>query len=231
LAVSLDGFSSFVSFGEVPAFDISDGTGTFEAWIRADWDPSAPPAYNPCIVADWDATRYYDVRMTASKSAITVSATATGTFSIPPAGTNWHYLAVVFVNPSVRVYWDGQYLGQIYVALQGDPLVPTQLGSTTSFFGDLWPGLIDEVAFYADDLSGAAISSHYAAMFTTSPAPRLSIARSGGNVIISWPNGLSGWVLEAASQLPALSWATVATNSPATNAVTGSKQFFRLRKP
>jgi hypothetical protein len=65
----------------------------------------------------------------------------------------------------------------------------------------------------------------------------LKMSRSGQTVILSWPIGATNFVLEAATSLPAGSWATV-TNSPTVTAtersvqfpVTGDARFFRLRK-
>ena len=229
LALGLDGISSFVSFGDVPDFDVPTGSGTFEAWVRADWDP-AGALYDPCILADEDTARYYEIRMTAAKTAITVGATAVSSFGIPAAGTGWHYLAIVWLNPSVRVYWDGQLINQLYVALQPTTAQPTQLGSTTPAGANLWQGALDEVAFYSDSLSADAIAGHYNAMFTATASPQLTIKRSDSAVIITWPDGFPGWVLEAAGQVPSTTWTPVATNSPATLQTTGNTQFFRLHK-
>jgi hypothetical protein len=68
--------------------------------------------------------------------------------------------------------------------------------------------------------------------------PTLSLRRSGGNVILTWPSSYSGFTLQSASNLvPVISWAT---NSPSpvivnglytvTNASTSGKKFYRLVK-
>ena len=36
----------YVGLGVVTDFEFSDGTGTVEAWVRADWDAATPPPYN-----------------------------------------------------------------------------------------------------------------------------------------------------------------------------------------
>ena len=62
-------------------------------------------------------------------------------------------------------------------------------------------------------------------------APKLSIERSGGNVIVSWPIDAAGYALQRQTDLSTNGWSTVATSTnhitvPATN----SAQFFRLIK-
>ena len=69
-------------------------------------------------------------------------------------------------------------------------------------------------------------------------APPLKIAPSPGAATLSWPAKATNYVLEAATSLPALSWATV-TNTPTVGPtersvqlpLTGSAKFFRLRQP
>jgi hypothetical protein len=65
--------------------------------------------------------------------------------------------------------------------------------------------------------------------------PRLSIIKSGGNVIVSWPASATGYTLESTASLSALSWSTV-TNSqvPAGDQITvtlpvsGAPKYLRL---
>ena len=68
----------------------------------------------------------------------------------------------------------------------------------------------------------------------TLSAPALTIAQSGGNLVISWPAGANGFVLEAASSLGApSSWQAVAgvVNNRITVPVTPGIKFYRLRGP
>jgi hypothetical protein len=71
-----------------------------------------------------------------------------------------------------------------------------------------------------------------------SPTPPLKLTTSIGTLGLSWPVRATNYVLEAATSLPAISWATV-TNTPTVTAtnrrvqlpLTGPAKFFRLRKP
>jgi hypothetical protein len=68
--------------------------------------------------------------------------------------------------------------------------------------------------------------------------PALSIAHSGTNVQICWPESAAGFNLESATVVSPSSWTTVAANVATTNGTGcvalptgGAAKFFRLRKP
>jgi hypothetical protein len=64
-------------------------------------------------------------------------------------------------------------------------------------------------------------------------APVLSITRSGSNVILSWPEDVSGWTLESSTDLGISDlWDPVigVSNNSVTVPLNGSKEFFRLKK-
>lgn len=67
----------------------------------------------------------------------------------------------------------------------------------------------------------------------TAAAPALTVARSGGALVLSWPADAAGFVLESSDALPSSSWSPV--NGVANNQVTVSPdvgaRFYRLRKP
>jgi len=112
----------------------------------------------------------------------------------------------------------------------------------TGGFRNPGSGAIDEFAIWHDELSPAEILAQFNAIIASAPAPVLSIAQSGANVLLSWPsNTAPSYVLEATNVLDAttISGATwpsagtptvVGTNYVVTNAVTSDKRFFRLHK-
>jgi len=67
--------------------------------------------------------------------------------------------------------------------------------------------------------------------------PTLNWARTGSNLLLSWPTNHVGFILEQADSLPAATW----TNAPApallgdqyivTNTLEATQRFYRLRKP
>ena len=69
------------------------------------------------------------------------------------------------------------------------------------------------------------------------PPPTLNIAVSGANVILSWPSSTdSGYGLQSTTNLASPNWlsagvsAVVGTNNVVTNSISGSAQFYRLKK-
>lgn len=238
LALSLDGFNGAVTFGSVPAFDFtpSEGQGAIEIWLRADW--TANPGYDPAIVADENTSKYYEVRLSAAKNAIKLSATANPSYAIPDAGTNWHHLVVVMNSPFADVYWDGQKVNSqpVYLQIQGAGQ-SVQLGAILPSSTAVWQGALDNCAFYSTALSGAEIAGHYRAMLGLAAAPvSLTIAPSGGNLVISWPAApASGLVLQERVSLSSGDWAASAAPVTIENGVnqvvvapSGGGMFYRL---
>lgn len=234
LALSLDGANGAVAFGPVPAFQFPAGQGTIELWLRADWDSSVT-TYNPAIVANEETAKYYEAYMNPQKTAITLSALATPSYSIPNAGTNWHHLVIVMNSPFAAVYWDGQFLGSQYLQFQ-DNGQTTQLGSIQSYGSDVWQGLMDDFAFYDTALNAASIASHYHAMLGQTATPvSLGISLVSGGLAISWPASATGLVLQQTDDLISGPW-TAVTNP--VNVVgnqnqvivtpNASRQFYRL---
>ena len=232
-ALALTG-TGFVGLWYLEAFDFTDGTGSVEAWVRADWLSS--PGYNPTIFADRDGGPVnWSIHMMAPKTQIAHwNGSAVAVANIPDAALNWHHLALTFEGTTWSVYWDGELAGTTTQPFGVAPESPTQLGSASSSGQEQWVGALDEVAFYGEPLAASAIRSHYQAMVGTPVAPpTLSIAHAGNQVTISWPPEVSGFNLEWADQLPAASWTVVpgVVNNRVTITPTGGSTFFRLRKP
>jgi hypothetical protein len=229
-ALLMDGENGAVTFGNVPAFSIPQGIGTFELWLRADWDTN-DMSYNPAILADENTATIYEIHMTADKSSIQfITTPATDTYQIPYAGTNWHYLAVVVENPYCAVYWDAQLVGLQYIGIQSQASQPTQLGSVLPTGSDVWVGAMDDLAIYGTALNATDISNNYQAMFGGGP-PILSIVQLNTNVVVSWPGGTgASWTLQTATQLSGTNWTAASSNSPAVFPIAGEQQFFRLQQ-
>ncbi|HZM01707.1 MAG TPA: leucine-rich repeat protein [Candidatus Saccharimonadales bacterium] len=69
----------------------------------------------------------------------------------------------------------------------------------------------------------------------TQPSPQLNIARSGNNVILTWLTNSPGFTLQSATNIVQTNWSTVNPSPVAignqytvTNAITGSRTFYRL---
>jgi hypothetical protein len=99
----------------------------------------------------------------------------------------------------------------------------------------LQPGL-NVIEVTASDAAGNTATDTLSVIFTL-PIPELSIARSSGNLVLLWPTNAVGFTLESATNFPATNW-TLEPITPAivndeyvvTNAITGDKKFYRLKK-
>ena len=173
----LDGLGH-INLGTVPDFDFADGSGSIEAWVQADWSSIN---YAPCLFADRDGGPVtWSVHMNADKKAIGLwNGTTYQTIAFPDAGTNWHHVGVIFDTGSLTLYWDGVLLGTIAEPLGTTP-ASIQLGSSAAgATAEGWVGMLDEVAFYPDALSGASVQTHYRAL-VGSAAPSITVQPVGG---------------------------------------------------
>jgi beta-glucosidase len=155
----------------------------------------------------------------------------------------WIYvdLGATYNISEVVLYWEAAYGKSYQIQVSSDATNWTTIYSTTNGLGG------------TEDLTGLSGTGRYVRMYGTArgtvygyslwefqvfaaPAPKLSIALSGTNVVLSWPASVTSWSLETA---PALglpgNWSTV-TNVPSrlnseyviTNAVGAAAQFYRL---
>jgi len=148
---------------------------------------------------------------------------------LPLTNNVWYHIVVTDDLTTIRMFVNNRQVTSlarngnfIPNGINGDPSV---LGGPTTFgvrsdggFGD-WDGGMDEVAFYNYALSAAQISNHF--LNTT----KLSITKSGGNVILTWGAG----ALQAASAVTGVYTNVPGATSPYTNAISGSAKFFRAR--
>ena len=224
--------AGFVGFGMVPVFDFTDTTGTVEAWVRADWNPTAPPPYNPCLFAERDGTpTRWSIHLLQDKTTLAFwNGTTVSLAPIPPAGTAWHQCACVFDSGSWLVYWDGQAVATNSNPLGSGVSLPTQLGSSSgSTATEAWVGALDALAFYGDALTSSQVAKHYSAMID----PALHYSDQGGGMLkLWWPAGLTGFTLESTGTLPGTTWEPVdgvVDNSVVVPAFMGTR-FYRLRR-
>ncbi|HNQ90370.1 MAG TPA: hypothetical protein PKM73_17280 [Verrucomicrobiota bacterium] len=229
--------AGYVGLGQVDSFDFSDGTGTVEAWIRADW--TLDPGYDPTLFADRDGNPVnWSIHMTRSK---TTAGLWNGQIyqAVPVAnvGGSWHHLAAVFdrqdANSTFTLYWDGLPVTTTYQGIGASPGSPTQIGSSSPVGQEVWLGAIDEVAFYSQALSATAVRAHYEALLGPLPsAPTLVAGITGDQLTLSWSSDAAGYILESAAGLPAATWTEVPGAKPEGTVVEtpGAARFYRLRK-
>jgi hypothetical protein len=104
------------------------------------------------------------------------------------------------------------------------PGLPTGSGATV--FGwrnpvDFQPfsGLMDDIAVYNKALTPAQIQNHFL------NSTRLSIVKSGGNVVLSWPVG----TLQAAGAASGVYTNVPSAVSPYTNTISGTQLYYRVQ--
>jgi len=232
-AILLDG-TGHVALGQVPDFEFTNGQGTVEAWIRADW--TADPGYAPTLFSDRVASLGrvdWSVHMGPFRNIIGNWNGAFFQTAGLPGVSDWHHFAITFGGDRVAMYWDGLPLGSFAQPIDQDIGLSAQIGSSdpvTTTEG--WIGGIDEVAFYSTTLGPEAIYNHFFAMVGPGTQPSLTITRAGNQVILSWPTDVVGYTLEYATSLTAVSWTPVdgVVNNSVTLPIETGSRFFRLRK-
>ena len=96
---------------------------------------------------------------------------------------------------------------------------PTVLGWRSDVDFNSFNGKIDDVAFYNKALSAQQVQNHFL------NTVRLTITRSGNDVVLSWPFG----TLEAAPDAIGTYTNISSAVSPYTNAASGAAKFFRVK--
>ena len=100
--------------------------------------------------------------------------------------------------------------------------------------GQPWGGLVmSGNTLYGTTYYGGSGSGTVFSLFL--PGPQLAIVRAGTNVLLSWSANATGFVLQSTPSLAPTTWTNIATNPPivngrytVTNAITGSRKFYRL---
>jgi hypothetical protein len=97
----------------------------------------------------------------------------------------------------------------------------TVLGWRTDRDWRPFQGVMDDVAFYNKALTPAQVANHYSGTI------RLSIAKVGSQVVVTWPFGTLQESLTVSGIYADLPSAT----SPFTNAPSGTAKFYRVKIP
>jgi hypothetical protein len=224
-----------IALGPVEAFHFADGTGTVEAWLRADY--TTPPPYNATILADREGgSVVWSLHLMQAKNQVAHwngSGVKIADFS--NAGVTWHHFVSTFNGATWSVYWDGALAGTFEQPFGTGTDTTTQIGATSELGAERWVGAMDEVALYGDALSPEAVLNHYQALVGAAPvqAPTLTVVANGHSMTISWPATVTGFILESAGQVNAPAWTAVSgvvNNSVTVSTATGT-QYYRARKP
>lgn len=103
----------------------------------------------------------------------------------------------------------------------GDDGANFVIGQRTDAAFNTFEGTVEDTAIYQYALTAKQVTSHYA------DGTYITIAKSGGNVILTWPVG----VLQQATNVTGVYSNVNGATSPYTNAASGSAKYYRIHVP
>lgn len=132
----------------------------------------------------------------------------------------WHQVAVTISSGKGILYLDGVAVG----TNNSMTVNPASLGVTTNnYIGkSQWAdpyldGALDEFRIYKTGLSAAEVAATYALGVNqqlSADSPTVTVARSGANLILSWPLAAAGYTLQSRTNLVLGSWVNVPSPVP-----------------
>lgn len=238
-AVSIGG-GEIVSIPYALELNPVTGPWSFEAWIKPALlvTPNYPVPFSSLWNSDggghlfgWNMYQHPDGYWTFNAFNGGGGGSFSSEFNDHPLDTNkWYYMVLTddlttlrfYVNNVLGATINRNSFGFKPNGINGDPNVagaPTVLGQRSDFAFDPFTGTIDEVAVYNYALSPTQIRNHY--LYTTV----LNIAKSGNNVILTWPAG----TLQAAGAVTGTYTNVPGASSPYTNSVSGAPKYYRVQ--
>ena len=243
-ALPLDGSKQWASLNNPSGLNIS-GQITLEAWIKPSALQTADPAriisHGPATLSSFlgappdgaitsSSQVYLRIEGGANYVIGSTDGTTTNSASFPmPAGdmgsTSWIHLAGAYDGANWKLYRNGIQVASAVAPVGARPVnnADWAIGSTGNGWADNFAGVADEVAIYNYALSANRIAVHYS-MGVLGSNP-LTIIRSGGNVIISWPAG----TLQEATTVTGPYADSPGSGSPRTTPASGGAKFYRVR--
>jgi len=244
-AVPLDGAKSWVALNHPGALNVS-GQITLEAWINPaatqsdlariiSHGPPTPSNFDPAIVATNAVSSSNEVFLRIEGGTNYSVGTTDGTVlhgaSAPvPAGdlggtSGWVYLAGTYDGANWRLFRNGVQIATVTDTVGALPVPQAQwaIGSTGDGWADLFAGAVDEVAIYDKALPADKILAHYNA--AKAVAVTLTITKSGGNYVITYPAG----TLQSSSTINGQFNDVQGATSPYTVPAGTSIMFYRIK--
>jgi hypothetical protein len=181
----------------------------------------------------------------------------TNASGLPNVLSEWYYFAVTYdetVTNRQAHWWVGQpgatlksgFFSAVSNSLAGAGntfYIGNQSGGNLNAFryqknSHTGNGQVSQFTIWNRLLTTNEVAAQFSALSVSAgPPPTLSIAASGTNAIISWPSSTdSGYALQSTTNLASPNWlsagvsAVVGTNNVVTNSISGSAQFYRLKK-
>ena len=156
-----------------------------------------------------------------------------------PAGGTYTLATPVEFNYGHPINVTLQYNGQTLAVKLVDSFAPTNVFMTNMVIGPISQYVGSDTGLIGfTGATGGVNSVQTISNFTYIPQPVLTAALSGENIVVSWPAGVGGYVLQESSSLTNPSWTTVTnsvngdgSNLQVTVPVAGGNQFFQLVLP
>jgi hypothetical protein len=240
-AATFDGLAEYVDTQN----PFLEGRGAFslEYWVKPTM--RATQGNRIGIVGQNDAIEYGFIDPNTIQIWTPNGGSLNTTYSFPD--NEWHHVATIADGTNLRTYYDGVLAGTggSATANYGNSTFNVNIGGGGVFdgSGNFFPGQIDEVAIFDKAIPAARVAAHYAAgksggVITTSGAVnipggggggiRLSVARSGSNLSISWAP--TGGTLETTPSLSGTPvWTAVGTANPATITPGAGNAYYRVK--
>ena len=224
------------------ALELNPVTGpwTFEAWIKpSTLDPiNFRTPYSSMWNSDfgghlfgWNIYQHPEGYWTLNAYNGGPGGSFTSEFNDHPLDTNkWYHMVLTddlvnlryYVNNVLGVTLNRNGFGFKPNGVNGNPAAggaATVLGQRSDDAFDPFFGSIDEVAVYNYALTPQQIQSHFRS------STRLSITRSGNNIVLTWPVG----DLQAAPAVTGTYTNVPGVTSPHTNSIGGAQIFYRVQ--
>jgi hypothetical protein len=114
------------------------------------------------------------------------------------------------------------YTNAVLMGINNDVTLPisaivnahSYLGKSSYAGDDCGVATIDEFRMYSGAMQKLQIADDYASGPNFLPVPKLSITRTGQNLVFTWPDYISGYSLQTSAQLGAdAAWTSAAVSS------------------
>jgi hypothetical protein len=209
-AVPLDGKLGWVSLNNPNGLNISNRI-TLEAWIKPDatqGDTARIISHGPPTASGYDSSTVTTNGSILSSNEVFLRLEGGGTtyavgssdgtsfhgvtYAVPAGdlgGGKWIHLAGTYDGANWRLFRNGTQVASAVDSVGALPVDGAEwaIGATGDGWADFFAGAVDEVAIYSVALTQAQVQAHFSAASTSEI--RLSVSRSGGGVLISWPSG------------------------------------------
>jgi hypothetical protein len=236
-ALVLNGTSSYVNtslVGGLNATGPNADQGSIIAWFNLSILPSTAERFFTIAGESYDGNDFdlqietdNEIKFYTDSGSATVDSTP---FTAANLNT-WIFVAATFnTNLSRNIYLNGTLVAS---SAPGGPHNPAEAGTFAMGASDVWSGRyfqgsLDDIAVFNRELTATEVSTLYSVGAGVAFIP-LEIQRSGANVVISWTDPTSLFLLQGASAVSGAYTNVTGAVSPHTNSSAGAAMYYRLK--